>query len=62
MLPKVFVAPPSDGKKHFRINHVIYSAIVGVVALVSFFVALLFSYAQRVSPHRVIAEVGGVFG
>ena len=39
---QVFVAPPSDGKKHFRINHVIYSAIVGVVALVSFFVALLF--------------------
>ena len=33
---QVFVAPPSDGKKHFRINHVIYSAIVGVVALVSF--------------------------
>mgnify|MGYP000011706971 FL=1 len=39
---QVFVAPPSDGKKHFRINHVIYSAIVGVVALASFFVALLF--------------------
>ncbi|MED5378726.1 MAG: HAMP domain-containing sensor histidine kinase, partial [Pseudomonadota bacterium] len=39
---QVFVAPPSDGKKHFRINHVIYSAIVGVVALVLFFVALLF--------------------
>ncbi len=39
---QVFVAPPSDGNKHFRINHVIYSAIVGVVALASFFVALLF--------------------
>lgn len=39
---QVFRAPPSDGQKHFRINHVIYSAIVGFVALISFSVALLF--------------------
>ena len=39
---QVFVAPPSDGGKHFRINHVIYSAIVGIAAMISFFVALLF--------------------
>ena len=39
---QIFLAPPSEGKKHFRINHMIYSAIIGVVALVSFSVALLF--------------------
>lgn len=39
---QIFFAPPSDGKKHVRINHTIYSAIVGVAALISFSVALLF--------------------
>lgn len=39
---QVFLAPPSDGKKFLRINHTIYSAVVGVLALISFSVALLF--------------------
>ncbi|MCZ8529400.1 sensor histidine kinase [Alteromonas sp. PRIM-21] len=39
---QTFRAPPPEDYKKFRINHVVYSAAVGVIALISFSVALLF--------------------